>query len=391
MSVMNDDGYPLDLASVFIFFMMPNFILIFLTTLIAYLLRISKNHPQLKIELGKLANCFAKGALDRIIRNILRNLETEKHQMEPQSPGPRSATPNAKRYLYSSSDSFHTFCRPKFEFERKHDANYLFLIPFQIDLLLTVFVYKILTREVYVETCQSFLTTYHNRPTQVVCWLKNINRNISNLSINISLYQYCSNQSITYINYEHNDVVCAQYVFKTINIIDTITNMFAWHQAIVFMVTRSIVFSHWYQRIVRKTLCWARLTIWQRRIILTTLLAPISTIYFIFFVILLPLRFLLEERRRIDLTRHLIYACTKFVLATLVHTNLYTLSEWSNIFKEKEKILAQSEEPALPDAFSTRSPKLHEDLECCVPLKSIPNDDGLTITPENTASRVFEV
>ena len=88
MSVLNDDGYPMDLTSVFVFFMMPNFTLLFLTTLIAYLLHLSKKHPSLKLQLGRLANCFAKGALDRIIRNILRNLEMEKqHAADSQSPG----------------------------------------------------------------------------------------------------------------------------------------------------------------------------------------------------------------------------------------------------------------------------------------------------------------
>ncbi|CAF1462372.1 unnamed protein product [Adineta steineri] len=137
---------------------------------------------------------------------------------------------------------------PKLTFEKKQDADYLLLIPVQIDLLLTVFLYKILTRRTFFETCRTYLTTYHNRPNRIVCWHKFTNYNISNSDINATLFDYCTNQTNTYINYEYNDVICVQYLFKLINIIDTITNVLAWHQAIVFIVIRSIVCAYWWQR-----------------------------------------------------------------------------------------------------------------------------------------------
>jgi hypothetical protein len=310
------------------------------------LLQISKKHPRLAYFLGKLANCFAKGALDRIVRNMLKHLEATKRKRQSQLGTSRHHSSNERKYLPASPEpsSSSSSASSKFTFERKSDANYLLLIPFQIDLLLTVLVYKILTRDVYFETCQTYLTTYHNRQSQVVCWLKNVNKNVSNLSVNTSLHQYCRNQSITYINYEHNDVVCSQYVFKSINIIDTITNMFAWHQAIVFVVTRSILFSHWYQRQVRKTSCWTHLYSCQRRLILFLTIFPLLTTYVLGFVFIMPIHFFFVERRRIDLTRHLLYACMKFIIATIVHTNLYTVCEWYSIFKEKEQMLSLDEE-----------------------------------------------
>ncbi|CAF1197713.1 unnamed protein product, partial [Didymodactylos carnosus] len=34
------------------------------------------------------------------------------------------------------------------------------------------------------------------------------------------------------------------------------------------------------------------------------------------------------EKRRIDLTRHLLYACSKFIVAAIAHIHLYTLYKW---------------------------------------------------------------
>jgi hypothetical protein len=328
MSVLNDDGLPLDLSTVFLLFLMPNFILIMLTVFSACLLRISKNHPQFQHYLGEIAHFFAKGALDRIIKNMLRRFTAKRRQsgrhipmLQERSLSVQVSSPTYSKKLSVSSSS-------DFTSEKKREANYILLIPFQLDLLLTVFVYKILTRDVYPETCQSYLTTYHNRQTQVVCWLKNINTNISNSNINLTLYQYCTNQTITYINYEHNDVMCTQYVFQLVNIIDTITNIFAWHQAISFIVTKSIVFSYWYQHRLRKTSCWSQLSRYQHRIILVLVICLFLSIYVLLFLFILPLRFILKERKRVDLTRHLLYACSKFITAIIVHVNLYTLYQW---------------------------------------------------------------
>lgn len=343
MSVLNDDGIPLNLSTVLILFLMPNVLLILLTIFNAYLVRLSKNHPRLNRFLGKIANFFAKGALDRIISNMLRHFDMKKRQQTDQNIPLKKKSPDSvrKESSFSKNSSAHSSVCTS---EKKYDANYLLLVPFQIDLLLTVLIYKILSRDVYPETCQSYLSTYHNRQTQVVCWLKHINSNVSNLSFNISLHQYCTNQTITYINWEHNDVICTHYVFKLINIIDTVTNMFAWHQAIVFIVTKSIVVSYWYQHKLRKTICWSHLLNHHRRIILFIAIYSIVSIYILFFLFLLPIRFYLIERRRVDLTRHLLYACSKFITAIIIHVNLYTLYQWQSHNAEKRPLLTTSEE-----------------------------------------------
>ncbi len=336
MSVLNDDGVPLDLRTVLILFLMPNFALIILTSFNAYLLYVSKTRPRLKRLLGKLANFFAKGALDRIIRNILQRLEIQKVQNEEQISLHVQKRSHTSKNV-SASSSFNSMC------EKIYDANYLLLVPFQIDLLLTVFVYKILTRDVYFETCHSYLTTYHNRPLQVVCWLKNINITDSNQSINATIYQYCTNQPVTYINYEHNDVICTQYVFKLINIIDTVTNIFAWHQAVVFVVTKYIVFTHWYQQKLRKILRQCNLFDCQRRIILFVTIYFALFTYILVFVILLPIRFVLLERRRVDLTHHLFYACSKFFVGIIIHVNLYTIYQWHSFIKKTDQTSIRDE------------------------------------------------
>jgi hypothetical protein len=342
MSVLNDDGLPLDLSTVLVLFLIPNLILIILISFGAYLVRLSKKHPRLDRFLGELAQFFVRGALDRIIRNMLRRFNVQKRQAEGEIP----MLPQKSLRVQKSSPAPNLPASSSFNFptEKKRDANYVLLIPFQIDLLLTVFVYKMLTREVYPETCQSYLTTYHNRPTQVVCWLKNINRNTSNMSFNITLHQYCTNQTITYINYEHNDVMCTQYVFKMVNIIDTITNIFAWHQAIVFLVTKSIVFSHWYQHKIRKSFCWSKLSHGPHHIILFIVICFILSIYILLFVFMLPICFLLMESRRVDLTRHLLYACSKFIVAIIIHVNLYTLYQWHSLMWQHDQPVTKSKE-----------------------------------------------
>ena len=190
-----------------------------------------------------------------------------------------------------------------------------------------------------LKTCESYLTTYHNRPTQVVCWLKHTNKNISNLSTNITLYQYCTNQTITYYNYEHSDVICTHYVFRLINIIDTVTNIFAWHQAIVFIVTKSILFSYWYQNKLRKTSFWSNLFTCQRHSILFFGSCSITILYILFFILLVPIWFYLFEGRRVDLTHHLIYACAKFIVGMIVHVNLYTLYQWYSLTMQTYPVL----------------------------------------------------
>ena len=349
MSLLNDDGISLNLTTVLILFLVPNFLLIILTIFNGYLLYRSKYNARCNHWLGKLANFFSKGALDRIIRNILQSLEVQKRQNEeyiPMSQQRPLGIPNDSHTLkkLSASPSVNS------KREKMYDANYLFLIPFQVDLLFTVFVYKILTRDVYFETCHSYLTTYHTRPTQVVCWLKHINKNISNWSMNVTLYEYCTNQTITYINYEHNDVMCAQYVFHLINIIDTVTNMFAWHQAVVFMVTKYIVFTHWYQQKLRKILRRSNLFRHHRHIILYIAVYFAVFTYILVFVIILPIRFVFVERRRVDLTHHLLYACAKFTVGIVVHVNLYTLYQWHLFITQKMRMLRRLERQKASDS-----------------------------------------
>ncbi|CAF1379279.1 unnamed protein product [Adineta ricciae] len=339
MSITNDDGIALDLSIVFILFLLPNIILICLTILNTCILYLSKTHPQLNHCLGKLANFFANGALDRIIRNVVKRTEIQKRQHLNQKPvtQPSSVNLRADPLIFKRSPSSNS---SNSIVTKEYDANYLLLVPFQLDLLLTVLVYKILTRDVYFETCQTYLTTYHNRPDQVVCWLKNINRNVSNSSGNTTLVQYCLNQTITLINYEHNDVICTQYVFKLINIIDTVTNIFAWHQAIVFTVTKSIVFCYWYQQHLCKLSCWLNLFKYERRIIVLAAFGLILAIYIIIFVVLLPIYFIDAERQRVDLTRHLAYACSKFLVGIVVHVNIYTFYQWQTLVVQKQRKLS---------------------------------------------------
>lgn len=348
MAMLNDDGLALDLNYAFILFMLPNILLIFLTSFAVVLLQISRGRPRMRRYIGKVANFFAKGALDRIIRDIVRHLDGNHHEQELQRTEETSIGSPIRSRSQCSRHSQNTISSA-YKNDRKYDPYYLLLIPFQLDLLMTVFVYKILTRDVYFETCQSYLTTYHNRPNKVVCWLKHVNQNLSNLSFNISLHQYCANQTTTYINYEHNDVICAQYVFKAINIIDTVTNMFAWHQAIVFLVTKSIVFANWCQRRVRNTFWWIDLIQNRRRIFIVFMIVPLTIAYTIFFVFFVPFYFAFRERRRIDLTRHLIYACSKFIIANVINTNLYTLIQWYRVCRENLKTNFNDEEKHLED------------------------------------------
>ncbi|UJR16152.1 hypothetical protein I4U23_003063 [Adineta vaga] len=347
MSILNDDGISLNLSSVLILFLLPNFMLIFFTIFNAHLVYLSNQHPRLNHYLGKQANFFAKGALDRIIRNIIQHLEIQKHQHDEQISMVNRSTLNLEPNSHSSKKS--TNVSSNSSFGKKYDANYLLLVPFQIELLLTVLVYKILTRDVYFETCQTFLTTYYNRPDQVVCWLKNLNRNVSNSSFNITLIQYCQNQTITYMNYEHNDVMCIQYVFKLINIIDTVTNIFAWHQAIVFFVTKTIVFCHWYQQKLRKFSWWLNLFKYERHIIIFIIFGFILSIYIIIFVIILPIHFVISERQRVDLTRHLLYACSKFLVGLIVHVNIYTFYQWRTLLAQGQSELIIPKRPKLLD------------------------------------------
>lgn len=342
MSVLNDDGISLNLNMVFLLFLMPNIIFVVLTCFNICLLLVSKERPALNRSLGKVANCFAKGALDRIIKNMLRHFEQKKRQQEEQIPMTHPRQLNIRKS--SETSKYSPAPNESRMSHKKYDATYILLIPFQIDLLLTVFVYKILTREIYVETCQSFLTTYANREQQVVCWLKHINQNLSNLSFNTSLQRYCENQTITYINFEHTDVLCIQYVFKLINIIDTVTNIFAWHQAIVFVVTKCIVFSYWYQEKLRETACWPQLIYVFRRTIMIIAICLTSSAYILLFIFIIPIRSMFVKGTRIDLTAHLLYACSKFLIAIIAHINIYTLYQWHSHTKREKQLIEINQE-----------------------------------------------
>ncbi|UJR24222.1 hypothetical protein I4U23_027189 [Adineta vaga] len=347
MVLLNDDGVALNLKIVLILFLTPNIVLILLTCLCTYVAYVSKSSPRLLHFLGTAANFFSRGALVSIVTSIIQQIETEKHR-NVEKPT-TTATDVPSRRVIKRSNSLPTNILPKLPlhnltFETKKDADYLLLIPIQIDLLLTVLLYKILTRRTYFETCRTYLTTYHNRPNHIVCWYKFANNNVSNSNINATLYDYCINQTISYINYEYNDVICVQYLFKLINIIDTTTNVIAWHQAIAFIVIKSIVCAYWWQRKIRKASFWPRLIPYQRRMILAILIYPLIVLYIVIFIIILPVYFVVMERRRIDLTHYLLYACLKFMVATIAHVNLYTLSKWNSLYSQKNLILTEDEE-----------------------------------------------
>jgi hypothetical protein len=346
MGILNDDGVALDLNIVLVLFLTPNIFLILLTALCTYCAYASKKRTRLLNFLRAGANCFSRGAFVSIVTSILQQLEEEKHRNMEQSTSeisPPSNLPIRRRNSLPTNVSFSCPCRRSLS-KKKQDADYLLLIPVQIDLLLTVFFYKILTRRIYFETCRTYLTTYYNRPQQIVCWQKYTNNNVSNSNVHSSLHDYCVNQTISYINYEYNDVNCIQYAFKLINIIDTTTNVLAWHQAIVFIVTKSIVCAYWWQRKIRKTSLWLRLVRYQRRIILTVLIYPLMILYVLIFVFIIPAYFVLMEQRRIDLTHYLLYACIKFVIASIAHINLYTLSKWDSLYRRKDLVLTEDEE-----------------------------------------------
>ncbi|CAF1058607.1 unnamed protein product [Adineta steineri] len=338
--------------------------------------------PRLLHFLGAAANFFSRGALVSIVSSILQQLETEKHRDVKQ---PTTSDVPSRRVLRRSS-SLPTNTLPgvsshNLTFEKKQDADYLLLIPIQIDLLLTVFLYKILTRRTYFETCGTYLTTYHNRPNHIVCWHKFINHNVSNSDINATLFDYCTNQTNTYINYEYNDVICVQYLFKLINIIDTTTNVLAWHQAIVFIVIKSIVCAYWWQRKIRKTSFWLGLVRYQRRMLLGVLLYPLIAIYIIIFVIILPAYFVVMERRRIDLTHYLLYACLKFMVATIAHVNLYTLSKWNSLYWRTNLNLTEDEEKEIRHQPLPRLSTNVTDTKCLpISHSTAPNNDSTCAT-----------
>ena len=345
MGLLNDDGVALDLNTVLILFLTPNILLVVLTALCTYCAYVSKDCTRLLKVLGAGANFYSRGAFVSIIASILRQLETEKHRHMEQSTSkvPPTHLPIRRRSSLPTTAS-PRLSLSKLTFEEKQDADYLLLIPIQLDLLLTVFFYKILTRRIYYETCRTYLTTYDNRPEQIVCWHKYTNNNISNSNVHSSLRDYCVNQTNSYINYEYNDVNCIQYAFKLINIIDTTTNVLAWHQAIVFIVTKSIVCAYWWQRKMWKAAFWHRLVRYQRRRILAVLIYPIMILYILVFVLMIPVYFLVMEQRRIDLTHYLLYACLKFMVASIAHINLYTLSKWNSLYRRKDLVLTEDEE-----------------------------------------------
>jgi len=67
-------------------------------------------------------------------------------------------------------------------------------------------------------------------------------------------------------------------------------------------------------------------------------------LYIIVFIFIIPAYFLLMEQRRIDLTHYLLYACFKFMVATIAHVNLYTLSKWNSLYRRKDLVLTEDEE-----------------------------------------------
>ena len=391
MSILNDDGVTLDLKTVLILFLTPNILLILLTALCTYFTYVSKKHPRLLHFLGTVANFFSRGALVGIVASILQQLDVEKHR----DIAPSMTTAPPSRLVIKRRSSLPTNVSPraslpKLTFEKKEDADYLLLIPIQIDLLLTVFLYKILTREIYFETCRTYLTTYYNRPKHIVCWHKHTNENVSNSAVNSTLHDYCVNQTISYINYEYNDVICIQYAFKLINIIDTTTNVLAWHQAIVFIITKSIVCAYWWQRKIRKTSFWLYLVRYQRRMIFVALIYPLMTLYILIFVCIIPVYFLVMEQRRIDLTHYLMYACSKFVVATIAHVNLYTLSKWYSIYRYKDLVLTEVEKQEVEHHQHLQSPTYLDVSTHLLSSQLVNSNDHLacaTTTPDDLVSK----
>jgi hypothetical protein len=320
MALLDDDGITLYLTTVLILFLIPNIVLISFTCFGAYLTLMSRKHLRLRHTTGKITNFFSQGALGRIITSIITQIRREAGK---NCNGEFSSEQHFRR---GSSILMHPLSSAKYG--SHHDTDYILLIPLQLDMLLTVLIYKILHRDVYFETCQSYLTTYHDRPKKVVCWLKYTDRTISDLSMNSPLNAYCHNQSITYINHDYNTVICVQYVLKLINTIDAVTSVIAWHQAIVFIITQSVVLAYWWQRKLYKSPAWSRLTRGKREKIRLLFIYSMFVPYISIFVLIAPAYFVLMERRRIDMTRHLLYACTKFIIATITHVHLYTLSKW---------------------------------------------------------------
>jgi hypothetical protein len=60
---------------------------------------------------------------------------------------------------------------------------------------------------------------------------------------------------------------------------------------------------------------------------------------------------------RIDLTRHLIYACAKFLVGIILHANLYTLYQWHSHTTQKNQEKDVECQPAIESIRnSERSP-----------------------------------
>jgi len=148
--------------------------------------------------------------------------------------------------------------------------------------------------------------------------------------------------------------------------VDTVTNIFAWHQAVVFIVTKSIVFCYWYQHKLRKTSFCVHLLDCQRHTMLYLSIFSISTIYILVFIFIIPIWFLLFERRRVDLTRHLLYACSKFITAAILHVNLYVLYQWHSLNLQKKSLLKPNEKNDLAVPINDHQQEL---------VKAVVNED----------------
>jgi hypothetical protein len=81
------------------------------------------------------------------------------------------------------------------------------------------------------------------------------------------------------------------------------------------------------------------------------------------------------EQRRIDLTHYLLYACSKFIVASIAHINLYTLSKWNALYWRKDLVLTEDEEREVGHQQHIQFPT-HRNIRKCLTASNLmlPND-----------------
>ncbi|CAF0988405.1 unnamed protein product [Adineta steineri] len=90
------------------------------------------------------------------------------------------------------------------------------------------------------------------------------------------------------------------------------------------------------------------------------------------------------ERRRIDLTHYLIYACLKFTVATIAHVNLYTISKWNSLYWRKSLVLTPDEEHEIGHCQLSRLLSQHAVTKCLsITHLAAPNNNPVCATLTN--------